>query len=149
MKKGASATEKAPGGPFEFAATESVGMDPLRQLVTLIKEQGTAQGHFLGFLHILIGRQITLPDGTLVSSGLTWRDAAALLKRVRWDKQSVRELGLDPSALPPRDRERYWYSAIAQARVDSPQAVQAAQRLIPLLEQSGYQIGPVPGAGSN
>jgi hypothetical protein len=124
-------------------------MDLLRELVNLLKEQGTTQGHFLGFLHILIGRQITSQDGTLVSSGLTWRDAAALLKRVRWDKQSVRELGLEPSALPPRDRERYWYSAIAQARVDSPEAVQSAERLIPLIEQSGYQIGPVPGSGPN
>ena len=101
-------------------------MDLLRELVTLLKEQGTTQGQFRGFLHILIGRQITLEDGTLVSSGLTWRDAAALLKRVRWDKESVRELGLEPSALPPRDRERYWYSAIAQARVDSPEAIQSA-----------------------
>ena len=32
-----------------------------------IQEQGLATGNFLGLLHILIGRKISLADGTVVS----------------------------------------------------------------------------------
>ncbi|HXG08642.1 MAG TPA: hypothetical protein VNK04_02540 [Gemmataceae bacterium] len=122
-------------------------MDRLREFLEDIKQNDRARGNFLGLLNVVIGRRICLPDGTLVSNGVTWRELAALLKKLRWDKEVVRELGLDPAALPPRDRQRYWYSAIAQAQVDSPKATAAGNRLAAELKAIGYQIGPPPGAG--
>src|SRR5262249_35556300 len=104
-------------------------MDRQRELLNAIEQHGLARSNFLGLLHLLIGRRSPLADGTLVSAGLTWRAAAALLKRVRWDREAVRELGLEPDQLAPRDRQRYWYSAISQAQVDSPRAVQAGDQL--------------------
>jgi hypothetical protein len=77
---------------------------------------------------------------------MTWRDVAALLKRLRWDREAVRELGLDPAQLPPRDRERYWYTAIARAGIDSPEAVAEANQLVEPLKELGYIVGPAPKA---
>jgi hypothetical protein len=119
-------------------------MDRLREFLETVKQRGQARGKFRGLLHVLIGRRITHADGTPVSAGLTWREAAALLKRVRWDREAVRELGLDPAALPPRNRQRYWYSAIAQAHVDSEAAVRAGDRLAEALGPAGYQVSPAP-----
>jgi hypothetical protein len=119
-------------------------MDRLREFLDAVRQHGLAEGRFLGLLHILIGRRVTLADGTVVSAGLTWRAAAALLKRARWDREAVRELGLNPAALPPRDRERYWYTAIAQAHVDSPPARAAGNQLAAQLQAVGYQVGPGP-----
>jgi len=119
-------------------------MDPLREFLKAIHEQGVAQGNFLGLLHVLIGRRITLPDGTTVSAGLSWRELAALLKKVRWDRESVRELGFDPASLPPRDRQRYWYTAITQAKVNSPAALAAAEKLRTAAIALGYNVGPAP-----
>ncbi len=79
-------------------------MDQLREFLTVVREHGAAQGNLLGLLHALIGRRITTADGTLVSAGMTWRDLANTLKRERWEPTTVRELGLEPSALPPRYR---------------------------------------------
>jgi hypothetical protein len=121
-------------------------MDRLREFLDLVSEQGLATGNFLGLLHILIGRKITLADGTEVSLGQTWRDLAALLKKLRWEPEVVRELGLDPAALPPRDRQRFWYQAIAHARVDSAAAREAGDRLAEALKEAGYVIGPPPNA---
>ena len=59
------------------------------------------------------------------------------------------ELGLDPSKLPPRDREKYWYTAIAQAQVDSDAATAAGNRLAEKLQEVGYVVGPPPGRGSS
>ena len=119
-------------------------MDRLREFLDAVRQHGLAEGRFLGLLHILIGRRVTLGDGTVVSAGLTWRAAAALLKRARWDRETVRELGLDPAALPPRDRQRYWYTAITHAQVDSPQARDAGKQLAAQLQPLGYQVGPAP-----
>lgn len=119
-------------------------MDRLREFLKAVEDQGMAQGKFLGLLHILIGRRIARADGTEVSSGLTWREAAALLKKARWDRDSVRELGLDPAGLPPRDRERFWYTAITQAEVRSEKAREAGDQLGAGLEPLGYVIGPAP-----
>jgi hypothetical protein len=119
-------------------------MDPLREFLDDIKQRGLVAGHFLGLLHVLIGRRIARTDDTLVSNGLTWRELAALLKKTRWEREAVRELGLDPAALPPRDRHRYWYTAIAQGQIDSEQAAEAGERLAELLRASGYVIGPAP-----
>ncbi len=99
-------------------------------------------------MHVLIGRRISLADGTPISAGLTWREAAALLKRVRWDPETVRELGLNPAELPVRDRERFWYTAIARAGVASADAIAAGNRLVRPLAALGYVIGPAPGSGA-
>src|SRR5262249_13687717 len=100
-------------------------MDVLREFLDDLKRQSLAHGHFLGLLHVMIGRRLEKAYETLIANGISWRDLSALLKKVRWDKNAVLELGLAPAALPPRDRQRYWYMAIVQAKVDSPQAVQA------------------------
>lgn len=121
-------------------------MDSLRELLEAVRQRDIARGHFRGLLHLLVGRRITRDDGTLVSAGMTWRDLAALLKRLRWDREAARELGIDPAELAPRDRERYWYTAIARSGIDSPDAVADANRLIKPLGKLGYVIGPAPGA---
>jgi hypothetical protein len=120
-------------------------MDRLRQLLEAVRTHGIAQGNFRGLLHILVGRRITLPDGTVVSGGMTWRELAAVLKKYRWDRDAVRELGLDPADLPPRDRQKYWYAAIAHAKLDTPQAREAGDRLVEPLAKVGYVVGPAPG----
>jgi hypothetical protein len=120
-------------------------MDALGEFLDSLKGQGLAQGNLLGLLHILIGRRIARADGTLISNGVTWRTLAAALKRVRWDREAVRDLGLDPAELPPRDRERYWYAAIARSGVDSDRAAAAGDRLAKEVRSKGINIGPPPG----
>jgi hypothetical protein len=119
-------------------------MDGVRELLTAVREQGLVAGHFRGLLHLAIGRRIARTSGTVLSTGITWRELAALLKELRFDRELVREYGADPEALAPRDRERFWYSAIAQARVDSAEASAAADRLIPELKKLGFVVGPNP-----
>jgi hypothetical protein len=123
-------------------------MDRLRQFLSDVNQRGLARGKFLGLLNVLIGRRIALADGTPVSAGQSYREAAAQLKRVRWPREAVTELGLKPASLPPRDRERYWYQAIVQAHVDSPQATAAGDDLAAALRAAGYDVGPAPGSGS-
>src|SRR5258708_39587684 len=113
-----------------LSAGRSVGMDQLRELLNAVRDHGAVRGNFLGLLHILIGRRITRADGTLVSGGMTWRELAALFKQLRWDREVVRDLKMDPAALPPRDRERFWYPPIAQAGPSSTAAKTAGDRLI-------------------
>jgi hypothetical protein len=120
-------------------------MDRLREFLETVQSQGAATGHFRGLLHLLIGRRISLADGTLVSGGLTWRELASLLKKQRWDRDAVRELNLDPADLPPRDREKFWYTAIARAGVQSPEAAADADALVEALAALGYAVGPAPG----
>lgn len=120
-------------------------MDSLRQFLRTLEEHGLLGGRFRGLLHILIGRRIAAADGTVVSSGMTWRALAELLRTVRWDREAVRELGLDPADLPPRDRYRYWYLAITQAEVDGPLARSLAAELVVAAQAVGYEIGPAPG----
>jgi hypothetical protein len=122
----------------------SVGMDQLREFLNVVRDSGAASGNFLGLLNILIGRRITRADGTAVSGGMTWRELSALLKQLRWDRDVLRELKLDPATLPPRDRERFWYVAIA--RTDVASATAAGDRLIKPLKALGYVVGPAPGA---
>ena len=121
-------------------------MDGLRELLERVRDHNLVAGHLRGLFHVAIGRRITTPAGALVSAGATWRELAALLKLLRYDKDLVTEVGADPEALAPRDRQRYWYSAIALARPDSPEAVAAAEKLIPLLKPLGYVVGPPPDA---
>jgi hypothetical protein len=120
-------------------------MDALSEFLGDVKRRGLAQGNFLGLLHLLIGRPISTAEGTRISQGLTWRELAALLKKARWSKESVRELGLDPDDLPPRDRQRYWYTAIARAAISSTQADDQASRLTERLAAAGYVVGPTRG----
>jgi hypothetical protein len=119
-------------------------MDRLRDFLDELKKRAVAKGNFLGLLNVLIGRNLAMPDGSPLSSGITWRELAALLKRVRWDKAAVRDLGLDPAQLPPRDRVKYWYTAIARAGVDSDRAMAAGDDLAQRLASRGYAVGPAP-----
>jgi hypothetical protein len=116
-------------------------MDAVVAFLQELKQDGRWRGHFLGLLNILIGRRLEGHEGRLVSAGLSWRTTAELLKKVRWDKTAVLELKIDPQALPPRDRGRYWYMAIATAGVDSPAAVLAANALSNTLAALGYRLG--------
>src|SRR6516165_10783794 len=119
-------------------------MDGVQTLLDEVRHHGLAEGNFRGLLHVLIGRRVSKADGTLVSPGLTWRDLAGRLKSVRWDKDVVREIGLNPADLPPRDRQRFWYTAIAHARVDSVEAVAAGDRLAELIKPLGYVVSSAP-----
>src|SRR5262249_45026015 len=112
----------------------------MREFLDDLKEKGLARGNFLGLLHVLIGRRIEKADGTIISVGQTWRETAAWLKKARWDKEAARELGIYLAALPPRDRQRYWYAAITQAKVDSPAAVEAGDKLAKSLSEAGYVV---------
>src|SRR5262249_15526825 len=122
----------------------SLGMDGIRELLEALRDQGLLTGHFRGVLHIAIGRKVSRAGGVVISSGATWRELAGLLKILRFDKELVREVGADPEALAPRDRQRFWYSAIALARPDSAEAFAEAERLIPQLKDLGFIIGPAP-----
>ncbi|QEL19514.1 hypothetical protein [Limnoglobus roseus] len=119
-------------------------MDEIRILLELIDDNHLAKNHLPGVFHILIGRRISKADGTVISTGLTWRQLAGVLKVAKFDKKLVNELGTDPDDLAPRDREKMWYLAIGLARVDSVNAIQQADQLVPLLKQHGYIIGPSP-----
>jgi hypothetical protein len=117
-------------------------MDALSVLLEGLKKEPRVREHFLGLLHVLIGRRINSLDGELVSQGLTWRELAAKLKKLRWEPEVVRQLGLEIRELPPRDRERFWYQAISRAKVDSPEAVASAARLGQVFRDLGYEIAP-------
>jgi len=115
-------------------------MDAMAELFEKIRSAELSKGLFLGFLHVLIGRTITSPAGTVISSGLTFRDVAVWLKKLRWNPEDVRELGLDPDSLPLRDRQRYWFVAICQAKVDSAAALKEAEKFIAKLKSAGYEV---------
>ena len=123
----------------------SHGMDGIRELLSAARDAGLVTGYFRGLLHIAIGRTVKRPNGSTLSNGVTWRELAAELKHQRFDTDLVRELGADPEVLAARDRERFWYSAIALARVDSREAAQDADRLATRLAALGYSVGPAPG----
>ena len=122
-------------------------MDELREFLQTVRTHGLAAGRFRGLLHVLVGRRINREDGSVVSAGMTWRELAAVLKRVRWDRESVRELGLEPSDLPPRDREKFWYAAMARADLNGAQARAEGDALIEPLRPHGYIIGAAPAGG--
>ena len=120
-------------------------MDALAELLHELKQSGITHGHFLGFLHVIIGRRIAKKDGASIVAGVTWRELAAQLKKQRWNTDAVKELNLDPDDLPPRDRERFWYTAIIRARVASAEAQAAGDKFASLLKKKGYDVGPAPG----
>ncbi len=122
-------------------------MDALSTLLDSLKKGEQTVGHLRGFLHVFVGRTITrTSDKAVVSKGLAWRELAGLLKKLRWDPDAVKELGLEPEDLPPRDRERYWYMAILQAKVDSATAIEAGNKFAKVLDRLGYDVGPAPAA---
>ncbi len=117
-------------------------MDRVQELLQEVRVH--ARDNFLGLLNVLIGRPIEKADGTPVSDGLTWRQLAVLFKKQSWNQDWVRELGLDPSELATRDRERFWFAAIKRARVDSPEAFRAGDRMANTLKKAGYIVGRGP-----
>lgn len=121
-------------------------MDQLRELLEKLRDPQLTKGHFLGVLHLLIGRTISKTDGTVVSRGFTWRELAQQLKELRFDKNLVKELELDPDSLSPKDRQKFWYSAIAAANVLSDKAVQSAEIIRQRLHPLGYTVSPPPGS---
>jgi hypothetical protein len=121
-------------------------MDALPLFFGTLKTKGLTKGHFLGFLYVVVGGRITHPDGKLVSAGMTWRILSNWLKKTRWDPESVRDLNQDPDALPPRDRQRFWFTAIAQAGLDTEAASQAGDRFADVLRAQGYTVNLPPHA---
>ena len=120
-------------------------MDAVSTLLDALKKSGKTAGNLQGFLHVMIGRTITrTKDQTVVSKGMGWRELASLLKKLRWAPEAVRELGLDPHDLPPRDRQRFWYTVISHAKVDGDEARAAGEKFAAVLHELGYEIGPVP-----
>jgi hypothetical protein len=115
-------------------------MDALSMLLEPLKKDTRIQKHFLGLLHVLIGRRISTADGQVISSGLSWRDLAAKLKKLRWDPEAARELDITVEDLPPRDRQRYWYLAISRAQVDSAAALASAHEVANTLRDLGYVV---------
>jgi hypothetical protein len=120
-------------------------MDALQEFLADLERLGLERGHTLGLLHVLIGRRLARADGILISNGLTWRELAASLKKGRWDKDAVEDLGLNPTDLPPRDRQQYWYAAIARAAVASDKAAEAGDKFAERLRKAGYVVGEAPG----
>jgi hypothetical protein len=115
-------------------------MEGAREFLEQVRQRQLLKGNFRGLLHLLIGRKITRADGTDLSSGLTWRQLAELLRLLRWDKECVREIGLNPDELPYRDRQRYWYSAITMAKIDTPEAATEADSLARRFATLGFKI---------
>ena len=120
-------------------------MDGLRQFLEAARTHKLAQGNLRGILTIAVGGRISR-GGQLLSAGSTWRGLADLLKALRWDKNQIAELGIDPKTLPPRDRTKYWYQAIVKADLDSPEAMQHAGALKAKFEAVGFEIA-LPHAG--
>ena len=120
-------------------------MEGTRMVLQLARDHGLIPGHLRGLFHIAIGRKLTAADGTVLSMGMSWRDLSHLLKALKFDREIIRELGADPEALAPKDRERFWYSAIALAKVESAEARQEAEELTVSFKRLGIQVGPGPG----
>jgi hypothetical protein len=121
-------------------------MEGLREFLEKVRQAHLVRGHFRALMHIAIGRRISRADGTVLSTGATWRQVSELLRIIRWDKELVREVGLNPDDLPPRDRQRYWYAAIIAARVDTTEARALGDAYARLVAPLGFVIGPAPGA---
>jgi hypothetical protein len=119
-------------------------MDGLTDLVMKLEVSGQFAKHLAGVVHLLIGRRISHQDGSVISTGLTWRELAALLANQKLDIELVRQLGIEPEELSPRERPRFWYSAIAIARPDGPAARADAEPVIAVLKPMGYIVGPAP-----
>lgn len=122
-------------------------MEGTLRLLEVVRDKKLAAGSLRGLFHIAIGRTVTAPDGA-ASAGVTWRELSVLLKDAKYDKELVRELGADPDALAPKDREKMWYHAIGLAKVDSAEARTQADKLAAALKPLGFVVGPAPGGPS-
>jgi len=116
-------------------------MDLLSEFLELMIERKLVEGRLRALFHVAIGRTIHDAGGRVICGGTTWRILADTLKDLRYDPELVRELGLDPDTLSPRDRKRFWYSAIAGSKPDSAQARIEAESLIVELRKLGFKIG--------
>ncbi len=125
-------------------AVSETRMDRLSQFLLEMRRSALAPGQFRGLVHVLIGRRVEAADGTLISSGQTWRTVAGLLKKHRFDKLLALELVGDTATLPPRQRERYWYAAICHGDVNSAVARAQGDQLAITAKALGYTIGPAP-----
>ncbi len=123
-------------------------MNGLLRVLELVRDKKLAAGSLRGLFHVCIGRTVTEPNGTLISAGVTWRELAALLMQAKYDTELVRELGADPHALAPKDREKLWYQAVGLAKVDSAEARAQAEKLAEKLKNYGFVVGPAPGGPS-
>jgi hypothetical protein len=119
-------------------------MDGTRTLLEFILARGLAEGRLRGVFHVAIGRRVTADDGTVLATGVTWRELAALLKDLKYDKEWVRAFDVDPDVIAPRDKEKFWYHAVALAKVDSAEARAEADQLAALLRPLGWTVGPPP-----
>lgn len=119
-------------------------MDQLQDVLALVRDKGLVKGRLRGLFHVAIGRTLKRANGTVVSTGATWRELASLLRDLRFDPELVRELGADPDTLSPRDRFKFWYSAIALAKVGSPAAYAEAEKLATALKPLGYLVTSSP-----
>jgi len=117
-----------------------VTTETLESLLLKLRTQSFPHESFQGFLHVLVSGALLDSSGNRVFSGLSWRELALILKKVRWDPNMVRHLGLDPATLAPRDRERFWYQAICQSSLDSAQAKKSALRLKGWMDRYGYSV---------
>ena len=115
-------------------------MDALAELFEKIRSEELSKGLFLGLLHVLIGRTVSSPSGAVLSTGMTFREVATWFKKLRWNPEDVRDLGLDPDTLPLRDRQRYWFVAICHAQVGSAAAIKAGEKFAAKLRTAGYEV---------
>ena len=122
-------------------------MDGPRPVLEVVRDRKLAIGRLRGFFHLLIGRTLSRDDGTVLSTGVSWRELSHWLKLLKFDRELVRELDADPDTLSPKDREKFWYAAIAMAKVDSPRARLEADELAGLLVPLGFWAGASPSAG--
>ncbi|MBX9680280.1 MAG: hypothetical protein K2X38_16085 [Gemmataceae bacterium] len=124
-------------------------MDALASLLLDLKRRGIGSDNMLGLLHIAIGRTVRrTKDNVVLSRGMAWRELSTLLKKIRWDPNSVASLGIDPESLPPRDRQKFWYAAISRTPIDSQLARESAEKLTVALRELGYEVGPAPGSSA-
>ncbi len=119
-------------------------MDGPHIVLETIRHHRWAVGRVRGLFHLAIGRKLARADGTVLSTGVSWRELAQILKALKFDRELVKELGLDPEMVSPKDREKFWYMAISQAKVDSEQARREADALGGLLKPLGFVVGPAP-----
>jgi hypothetical protein len=123
-------------------------MEGTLRLLEVVRDKKLASGLLRGLFHIAIGRTVADRDGTVLAAGVTWRELAVLLKDAKFDKELVRELGADPDALAPKDREKMWYHAIGLAKVDSAEARAQADKLAAALKPHGFMVGAASGGPS-
>ncbi len=119
------------------------------QFLNVLVEHQLAKGLLRGALHVVIGRTVVrTADSTVLCAGISWRELALLLKKSNFDRNLARDFGADPDTLHPKDREKFWYSVIGMARVDSTAAREEADTLAKLIVPYGLHIEPPGGAAS-